>query len=191
MSWMLNHISARVFAVTTAQGFCSVCRLSQPQTDFLKCRGSRIVHSHPYVPGLFGSLVFPLLHDSEIRKVFLGCGFWATARLGSYREQPWMSCHNQRSLYVTMFTPWRADPGESFCSWSQVWNMPASFSLTMELLPSLNRSLSFSSSHVIINPNFTLQIIFPIHAGFHPLLQQEGSWRQVGQENVPQAQLFF
>lgn len=138
---------------------------------------------HPYIPGVFGSLVSPLFHDSEIRKVFLSCGLWAAA--GGNPTGSSHVCHGiARNLCVCdhIYTSDTAS-GESFCGWSQVWNLPACFSLTMEHLPSLNQCLSFSSSDLITAILILLfQVIFPTHAGFHPPLQ---SGRQL-KLNVPE-----
>lgn len=88
----------------------------------------------------------------------------------------------------TLYIPWRPVSGESFCSWNKVWNLPCHSSLTVENLPlhvnavqdwitsipvsPLNQCLSFSSSDftsVILILLF--QVIFPMHAGFHPFFQ--------------------
>lgn len=173
MSWMLNHLS-----VTMAQGFCSVCQLPQTQTEFLKCRGSSTVHSPSLCSGIFGSLVFPLLHDSEIPKVFLCWGLWFAARVGSYREQPWMFMSQPgTSVCVTMFTPWRAASVIPSAAGAKHGTCQL-VSLTVEHLPSLNQCLSFSSSHLISAILILLyQVVFLTCAGSHPLLQQEGSWK--------------
>lgn len=124
MSWMLNHLSAHTFAVTAARGFCSVCRLSQPQTDFLKCRGSSTVHSPSLCSWAFWFLGSPLA--SWLRDLWGFPQLWVVSCCqdgilwgAPMSVMPWPGV----SVCVPVFTPWGAASGESFCTWDQMWNL--------------------------------------------------------------------